>query len=221
MSTSYGIGSHAYLQRAGQRLAEQTAEALFYAALELRCAIEARQDEYIDAQKEYVRSIPKAWRIKDQGTELDRVFDNKLIQHLVLRVPGHDAWEVYHVPVSDALRTEAARLKDFLHAQSKSYPDDDSWWEKTRQRLCKVYVGVWNCCQGHLLSPVLLKRGEMTGRMLIEFPADQPHLARALPAGARFTVTVDYLQEPPASWKPPVIDGVFQPSVPVVRQPLA
>lgn len=221
MSISYGIGSHAYMQRASERLAERSREALFYAALELRCAVEARQDEYLEAQKEYVRSIPKAWRIKDQGIELDRVFDNKLIQHLVLRVPGHDTLEVYHVPVSDVLRKEAARLKDFLHAQSKVYSDDDDWWKKTRQRLCRVYTGIWNCCQGHLLSPVILRRGEMTGRMLMEVPDNQPHLARTLPAGANLIVTVDYLQKPPASWKPPFMDEVISPSRPVVSSPVA
>jgi hypothetical protein len=46
----YGIHSRSYLKRARQRLDEGYPESLFYAAFELRCGVESRMKEYLDAQ---------------------------------------------------------------------------------------------------------------------------------------------------------------------------
>lgn len=51
--------------------------------------------------------------------------------------------------------------------------------------------------------PVLLTGGGLTGRVIIQIPADEPHLVRTLAAGTDLAVTVDYLRSPPASWSPP------------------
>jgi hypothetical protein len=89
-TSRYGVNGDAYLARAKSQLERNNPEALFYAALELRCFVEARQDDYLDAQKRYARSIPKPYKIGAQGRVLDRIFDNKQIQHFQFEVSGHE-----------------------------------------------------------------------------------------------------------------------------------
>jgi hypothetical protein len=47
----YGIHARDYLTRARLRLDEQSPAGLFYAAFELRCGIESRLRQYIEAQR--------------------------------------------------------------------------------------------------------------------------------------------------------------------------
>ena len=51
----YAIGSRDYLARARRRSSEGSAEALFYAALEVRSGVEARMQEYLEAQQHVSR----------------------------------------------------------------------------------------------------------------------------------------------------------------------
>ncbi len=46
----YLVNSRNYLLRARKRLDEKTPASLFYAAFELRCGVESRMQEYLDAQ---------------------------------------------------------------------------------------------------------------------------------------------------------------------------
>lgn len=65
-SREYGVGSRDYLRRAKDLLAQGTPAALFHAAFELRCGIEARLQEYRDAATKVAklkkRYNPKVWK---------------------------------------------------------------------------------------------------------------------------------------------------------------
>ena len=62
MQQEYGFKSRDYLKRAKARLNEDKGESLFYAALELRCGIEARLHEYT-VRIPKTRSSEKMWQI--------------------------------------------------------------------------------------------------------------------------------------------------------------
>ena len=53
----YRIHSRDYLQRARKRLDSGTPDALFHAAFELRCGIEARMQQYLEAQEHISESL--------------------------------------------------------------------------------------------------------------------------------------------------------------------
>jgi hypothetical protein len=198
----YGIAPRDYLARAKQRLEERTLVGLFYAALEVRCFVEARQDEYLDAQKEYAKSIPKAWKIGAQGKSLEWVFSSKQIQHLTWLV-GDKSIEAYHVPVGEELRNAGERLSDLLHVQAKRYDVSDPWWTETRRRLVGIYQRAWACCQGRLLCPALVgKDGQTIGAIKIELDAngDPRGVADMLKPGVRGILRVNYLDAPPKEW---------------------
>lgn len=55
----YSVNSKAYLNRARRQLDENTKEALFYAAFELRCGIESRLLQYWEANK-HIHLMKKA-----------------------------------------------------------------------------------------------------------------------------------------------------------------
>lgn len=198
----YGVGSDAYLARAKLRLEEKTAEALFYAAFELRCYVEARQDDYLDAQKEYARSIPKSYKIGAQGKVLERIFDSKQIQSFAFAISDSEVFKGYHVPVSPKLRKESEWLGNLLHAQMKFYPADDPWWRTTRERVLALYRLAWTCAQGNLPSPLFLVNGNSVGNIRVH--GDQEYLnslMAVLKPGAKGVMAVDYLKMPPEEWR--------------------
>lgn len=198
----YGVSSDAYLARAKSRLEENTPASLFYAAFELRCYVETRQDDYINAQKEYAKSIPKAYKIGVQGKVLERIFDNKQIQFFAFSISDNEVFECYHVPVSPKLRKEAEWLGNLLHAQMKFHLADDPWWLTVREKLLAIYRLAWTCAQGNLPSPLFMVDGNTIGN--IEIHGDEEYLANLmtlLKPGAKGTFRVDYLKSPPAHWR--------------------
>jgi hypothetical protein len=198
----YGINADAYLARAKSRLEENTAEALFYAAFELRCFVEARQDDYLDAQKEYARSIPKAYKIGAQGKALERIFDSKQIQFFAFAVDGGEIYKSYHVPVSRKLRNETEWLGNLLHAQMKWRALDDPWWQTTRERVLAIYRLAWKCSQGNLPSPLFLVNGNTVGNIRYYGEDDElKWLMTILKPGTKGLMHVDYLKTPPEAWR--------------------
>ena len=73
-SDEYGLHARDYLARACACLAEGSRAALFYAAFELRCGIEARLQQYLEAQREKTRKIKQGWRIAKLARHVERRF---------------------------------------------------------------------------------------------------------------------------------------------------
>jgi hypothetical protein len=207
--TEYYVEASDYLERAKRRLGEGTHEALLYAAYEVRCAVEARQNRYLNAQKQYALSLPKAWRIGDQGAELERIFASDRIQQITWHLSSGDRVVVQHVPVDKELREKVAKLNDLLHAQVRRRKFYDRWWKQARERVVDVYQRTWICCRGGLLSPVFHERsakGTIQGTAVMELPAADADLLEASARSDRpeFNMQVEYLAQAPADWKPDV-----------------
>src|SRR5437867_3708509 len=104
---TYDVSSRGYLARARVRLDEETPESLFYAAFELRCGIETRLQDYLEAHTEALDLRRVGWRITFMGKTLEREFSSgeKIARVRVYRDDGGaliGTW--YHTPVSPSLR---------------------------------------------------------------------------------------------------------------------
>jgi hypothetical protein len=59
MASVYGADVYAYLVRARGQLDSQGYDALFYAAFELRCAVESRLQQYLNAREDIAKHKKK------------------------------------------------------------------------------------------------------------------------------------------------------------------
>lgn len=197
----YGIDSSDYLKRAKERITEATKTSLFYAALELRCYVECRQAEYLEAQREFVKSVPPAWKIGHQWRTLQNVMRGHQIQHIRMIYSQKFSIDGYYVPVSDALKNGAERMSDLIHAQRKAYSNDDPWWDNKREEIVALYRSAWVCQQGNMLAPALISQrdGKMISRLSMTVQADKEKMD--IVRDTKYaTAHVQYYDTPPAIW---------------------
>jgi hypothetical protein len=115
-SQRYSISGRGYLPRAKARLAEQTAEALFYAAFELRCGIEARMDQYLEARKDIARKKKHGYQIAKKAKALEHVFaaGEQIVSVAGQGDDGVEYFRLLFTPVTKELQKDAKRLGDLL-----------------------------------------------------------------------------------------------------------
>lgn len=151
------------------------------------------------------KTLPKAWRIGDQGAELERIFKSDKIQQIVFHQDDHPPFAVHHVPVDHALRDRVQSLNDLLHAQDRFKKFYNRWWVLARDRVVDAYRRAWICCQGTLLSPVFDTGGDgqLSGQIQMELNTPEAEaFAKTLGAGKRFVAKIDYLPVAPTEWVP-------------------
>src|ERR1043165_8534857 len=149
----YGIRSNAYLFRARHRLDENTSDALFYAAFELRCGVEARMREYLEDQEHVSRKKREGWQIAALAATIKQTFS---LGELGARYTFYRGFSLIgtleYRPVLPATQAAAERLGDYLHAQ-RAYRDP--WWVQLRTFLESTYRGLEWSVRGELLGPPL------------------------------------------------------------------
>ena len=199
----YGVSSRSYLSRARDCLLNGGLRYLFYAAFELRCCVEARQDEYLEAQKRYRRSSPRSWEINKKSKELERIFAQDKIVRVTLSGGCLGSITLYHVPVNINLRKQAQKIGEYMHAMLKSRPVDDEWWQDFNRQILEIYRSAWLTCQGHLLCPLFL-HSDGTTEVAFEFDRerfDTISLEQLVGEGRLVDVQVEYLSNHPEDWK--------------------
>jgi hypothetical protein len=199
----YDSSPHGYLARAKQRLCERTHEALFYAAFELRCCVESRQDWYADAI-EHLRVKITPWKIGQTAKRLENVFDSQKISHLTFGLKGNDKFEFYYTPVTKKLYKNAEKLGEFLHCmRTHKIDDDDAFWPTTRIFIEGVYRDAWIACHGTLLVPPLFQ-GKTRALHPIKIERYTEELIawmdRAHQEGTQIVLKVKYLDKAPTEW---------------------
>jgi hypothetical protein len=199
----YHISPHAYLDRAKQRLRDGTAESLFYAAFEIRCCVESRQECYADAI-EHMRIEIRSWKHKETARRLEKVFDSEKIAHLKFRLSDNKTFDLYYTPVTTSLSTNMGKMGDILHCMKAFKEDNDVYWQKTRAFVESVYKEAWVACHGTLLIPPLYdnKSGKPSTMVKIErFTDDMKEwITQAQRESTQIAVEVNYLDSPPAEW---------------------
>jgi hypothetical protein len=166
LKMAYGIASRDYLERAVIRLTENSPESLFYAAFELRCGIEARMQEYLDAWDYIAKKRKSGWRIADLGRNIERAFR---AGNTFVRLAVHDNQRdgllvcFYHTPVTKKLRRQGEKLGNYLHSMKRYRADGDDWWAQLRTELRDVVEGLRIANMGTLLGPPVVRRA--TGKV--------------------------------------------------------
>lgn len=124
---SYGTHARDYLARARTRLDENSAEALFYAAFELRCGIEARLHQYLEAQRGNKKRIRQGWRIAKLAKDLDRYFrtGDKVIRIAMRERNGPPFYVLMYTPVTSRLQNLGERIGNLMHIPIRYRPPED------------------------------------------------------------------------------------------------
>ncbi len=197
----YNISSRGYLRRARRLLDTEEREALFHAAFELRCGIQARLQEYLQAHKQIAKSKREGWKIPRLAKNLEQHFrlGDKVAELIVFdKDTGQKKMAWYYTPVTSSLKTKANGLGSLLHALEKRHDDDDPWWIETRQFLEGIFGDLEKANRGTLMGPPL---GKGTGKMTIVVELESQQEAQALrteiPVGKNFILKVDYLDDVP------------------------
>src|SRR5271165_6848988 len=156
---TYKCGSRDYLERARSLLEQNTQQALFYAAFELRCGIEARLQEYLAVQEHLSKKRKDGWRINELGKNLKRAFDDgdKIIELGFSNNKSGETVACYYTPVKASLKKSGQQLGNFLHPMKKFKSIDDVWWKHFRELLLSTYQGLKLATTGTLLGPPLLR----------------------------------------------------------------
>jgi hypothetical protein len=196
MANGYGVSSRDYLARAEYRLAEGTPEALFYAAFELRCGIEARLQEYLHAQEHLTKKQKEGWRVAALGATASKTFKigDKVARYTIYdRDKGDLLAILYYTPVTRALKGYAGKLSNYLHAVSRFHPQADPWWAEFRALLEATRYEIRRSTRGNLLgAPLQSPSGQI--KMYTEMEK-RPEWTKK---GRRIVFRVEYLSEYPS-----------------------
>lgn len=156
---NYRIDSRDYLARARRLIDGGSLESLFYAAFELRCGIEARLQQYLEAQSHISEKRKKGWRIAELAKNIEKVFQtgDKVVEFAVYD-QENDAllYTFYYTPVRARLRKMGEQLGNYLHSMRIYHHPQDKWWVEMRNLLEKVYGELRKANLGTMLGVPLL-----------------------------------------------------------------
>jgi hypothetical protein len=198
----YDISASGYLARAKQQLLQNSSESLFYAAFELRCCVETRQEEYA-TEIEYIKTKIKPWKIGATAKQLEQMFDSSKIARVTIALKDSKSLTMYHTPVSKRLYKASEKLGELLHRMEKFKSDDDPFWSHTRKQIATVYRDAWYSCQGQLMTPPLWDpKTKSVHPFKVREPADrlQEFLKQAAENNLFIRTEVTYLDQPPKEW---------------------
>lgn len=194
----YRISAREYLARARKCLDEESVDALFYAAFELRCGIEARMRQYREVWDHISKRKKKGWRIAELGRNVEEHFKtgNKVVRWAVMdKETGGLVVCVYYTPVTSKLRNAGEKLGNYLHSMKRFRDEGDPFWSRLREELEHIYRQLAVANKGTLLGPPLLNSATGEVDMKLELPpaVDPKELfSKTLNKGKEIQVKVSY-----------------------------
>jgi hypothetical protein len=186
------------------RMDEGTEEGLIYAALELRCGVEARLKEYIETIEHIPKAKKKEWAVAKLGRSIESAYrTGDKIMIFTVRFPDDEIEvQLMYTPVTKRLQEIAQRAGDFLHAPRASGELGPDWWNELRSLLTEAYPLLKLATAGELIGLPLLHRP--TGRlsMRVAFESDDPRHAplSRLAEGIKYTLSVQYIEPIPGTF---------------------
>lgn len=198
----YNGTARGYLARARQQLDGGTMEGIFYAALELRCGVEQRMWEYLQAQRHLSKKIRHGWKIAKMAQRLEAMFTtgNKVVQFRVShRHSGQHIRTLYYTPVTSSLRKKAEQMGDVLHAMRDTDATSVDWWERQNDLLEAAYTELEQATRGRLLGVPIINRETKKLFSYVEVRGDDSDDAMNLGfiAGENVILDVRYVDEMP------------------------
>jgi hypothetical protein len=161
---TYDSSSRAYLIRAKKNFDSEKNESLFYAALELRCGVEARLKEYVvkgQADGISLRKIP--WQIEKLKKILagsSEIHDKRFVFTFTHPKTGEKHFAIYN-PVSSKLQKIAEKLGDFLHCVDQNRVSKSSFFSDFRQLVKQGIEELALATAGTLIAPPVTGPGKM------------------------------------------------------------
>lgn len=158
----YGNSTEAYIERIGKLRKAGTDAEILYAALELRCGIEARLRENVAQLKTASKAQRREYRASKLGKTLEGAFESGdkmmvlfvVCDELNVRVP------LNYFPVSSRLQKIHDELGDFLHHPLWKEGEVEAWWGRLRQLVKEGYGGLQMAAAGELLAMPVNAAGE-------------------------------------------------------------
>ena len=195
---NYKCGSRDYLARARMLLDENSQQALFYAAFELRCGIEARLQEYLEVQEHLSEKRREGWRIAELSKNLKRAFDDgdKIIEFGISDAKSGERITLYYTPVRASLKKNGQQLGNYLHPMKKFKVTGDVWWKHFRELLESTYQGLKLATTGILLGPSLLSPDNKS-KFNIELGHQKKTDEFIMKLAEEFKMSVKYLEHLP------------------------
>ena len=173
-------------------LASNKRPEMLYAALELRCGVEARLNEYLQPQEEAGLKLKQGWRIPVMGKAVD---PGKRWGDRVFRVDVYTAdapmRSLLYTPVRARLRNLAGQMNPLLHAAKNVR--DDRWWASKQALLEQVVDELSFSTKGQLLAVPVVDPKQGTVRMYMEEPFTD--LQKTLTPGKMTAMHVQWLDD--------------------------
>lgn len=150
----YSTRASDYLRRARQERQTLDPARLFYAALELRCGVEARLHEYRNAIRSG-KNTDNTWQVRLLMRDIER-FTDKVDKPITVRFHNQDSGKsisLGYVPIPDELKTIAGRLGDYLHCVNVARLRKIEFWTEFRSLTDRGITLLSKAVSGHLLAP--------------------------------------------------------------------
>ncbi|MGB9991013.1 hypothetical protein [Pseudoduganella rhizocola] len=150
------VAAISYLARAKELASTGDKAKLIYAALELRCGVEARLKEHAAVAIGVTKSQANQWEIKKLSKTIDAAFGLE-DTFLLIRLHLEDgrACQFMYAPVNSRLQEIAMRFGDYLHTVSHERVQDTSFWSELKSMLKEGCSLLELACTSELLRPTM------------------------------------------------------------------
>jgi hypothetical protein len=201
---AYSVASADYVDRMKALVDEDTPPSLIYAALELRCGVEARLREYIETIDHIPKAQKKEWAVAKLGRSIESAYrtgDKIMIFSIIFPEDGAQLRLMY-TPVSKRLQEIAKRLGDYLHAPRPNEIENPAWWQQLRDLLKEAYPLLMLACSGELIGLPLIHRptNRLNVQVLLSGDDARSVLLPRITQGAEHTLRVEYIEPIPGSF---------------------
>ena len=184
---NYPLRSIDYLERADAQRKLTSVANLRYAALELRCGIEARLKEYASHAVGITKSQAREWEITKLGKTLDTAFGTgDTIFIIIIDLESGLSGQFIYAPVTSRLQEIGKRLGFYLHAQSADTYNEEEYLTHLKSLLHEGCGLLRLACSGEVLRPTI-----QHGLQLV-LDADDPRIkiVEAIQAGERKRIQI-------------------------------
>lgn len=153
--TAYRTGSRDYLTRARALRTAGESASLLYAALELRCGIEARLHEYLKGASKVATVKRDLWQIRLLGRAVEEVFDtySKAVAVTFEHPETKAKFVIEYTPVTPRLKKIGEILGDFLHYTPESRLASPEFLKRFEATVDEGIEGLIFATRGILLGP--------------------------------------------------------------------
>lgn len=148
------VSSISYLERAKNIVSNNKREQLFYAALELRCGIEARLQEEVRSIPYLSKAKYREWKITNLSRTLEEnsgFGDSILVIFLTLE--DGSSYQFLYAPVTKQLQKIGKRCGDYLHALKQDQLEKEDFWEILKNQITEGCQLLEFACSTEVLSP--------------------------------------------------------------------